>query len=66
MVPHHTVIAPVGEKNIIKLATKKHKDKLLYKRENIKETDIIQDGRAARNRTAHDYNAMANRQRVDG
>ena len=66
MVPHHTVIAPVAEKNVIKVATKKHKDKLLYKRENIKETDIIQGGRAARNRTAHDYNAMANRQRVDG
>jgi hypothetical protein len=66
MVPHHTVIAPVAEKNVIKVATKKHKDKLLYKRENIKETDIIQGGRAARNMTAHDYNAMANRQRVDG
>jgi hypothetical protein len=34
MVPHHTVIAPVAEKNVVKVATKKHKDKLLYKREN--------------------------------
>ena len=48
MVPHHTVIAPVAEKNVIKVATKKHKDKQLYKRENIKETDIIEGGRGAR------------------
>jgi hypothetical protein len=48
MVPHNTVIAPTTEKNVIKVATKKHKDKLLYKRENIKETDIIPGGRSAR------------------
>ena len=48
MVPHNTVIAPVTEKNVIKVATKKHKDKQLYKRENIKETDIIEGGRGAR------------------
>jgi hypothetical protein len=34
------------EKNAIKVATKKHKDKLLYKRENIKETDIYRAGAA--------------------
>ncbi len=33
---------------MIKVATKKHKDKLLYKRENIKETDIIPGARGAR------------------
>ncbi len=48
MVPHNTVIAPVAEKNVIKVATKKHKDKQLYKWENIKETDIIEGGRSAR------------------
>ncbi len=48
MVPHNTVIAPVAEKNVIKEASKKHKDKQLYKRENIKETDIIEGGRSAR------------------
>ena len=35
-------------KNLIKVATKKHKDKQLYKRENIKETDVIEGGRGAR------------------
>ena len=50
MVPHNTVIVPTAqlEKNVIKVATKKHKDKLLYKRENIKETDVIEGGRSAR------------------
>ena len=43
-VPHNTVIAPTIEKNVIMVATKQHKDKQLYKRENIKETDIIQGG----------------------
>jgi hypothetical protein len=68
MVQHNAVIVPTAqlEKNIIKVATKKHKDKLLYKRENIRETDIIRSGRASRNRTAQDYNTMANKQRVDG
>ena len=47
-VPHNTVIAPVTEKNVIKVATKQHKDKQLYKRENIKETDVIEGGRSAR------------------
>ncbi len=48
MVPHNTVIAATTEKNVIKVATKKHKDKQLYKRENIKETDVIEGGRGAR------------------
>jgi hypothetical protein len=33
---------------VIKVATKQHKDKQLYKRENIKETDIIESGRGSR------------------
>jgi hypothetical protein len=50
MVPHNTVIVPTAqlEKNVIKVATKQHKDKQLYKRENIKETDVIEGGRSAR------------------
>ncbi len=48
MVPHNTVITPSTEKNVIKVATKQHKDKQLYKRENIKETDVITGGRSAR------------------
>ena len=49
-VPHNTVIVPTAqlEKNVIKVATKQHKDKQLYKRENIKESDVIEGGRSAR------------------
>ncbi len=47
-VSHNTVIAPVTAKNVIKVATKQHKDKQLYKRENIKETDVIDGGRSVR------------------
>jgi hypothetical protein len=54
-VPHNTVIVPTAqiEKNVIKVATKQHKDTQLYKWENnaiqnIKETDVIQGGRSAR------------------
>ena len=47
-VPHNTVIAPVTVKNVIKVATKQHKDKQLYKRENIKETDVIEGCRSVR------------------
>jgi hypothetical protein len=46
LVPHDTVMST--EKNVIKVATKKHKDKVLLKRENIKETDVIEGGRGAR------------------
>ena len=50
MVPHNTVIVPTAqqEKNVIKVATKQHKDKQLFKRENIKQTDVIEGGRSAR------------------
>ena len=50
MAPHNKVIAPAAqqEKHVIKVATKQHKDKQLYKRENIKETDVIEGGRSAR------------------
>ena len=45
MVPHNTVIAPITEKNVIKVATKKHKDKLYFKREGINEANVIQGKR---------------------
>ena len=45
MVPHNTVIAPKTEKNVIKVATKKHKDKLYFKREGINEANVIQGKR---------------------
>ena len=59
LVPHDTEEATT-EKNVIKVATKQHKDKQLFKRENIKETDIIEGGRSSRStRTQHDYRALA-------
>ncbi len=48
MVPHNTVIAPTIEKNVIKVATKKHKDKLYFKREGINDANVIE---GKRNRT---------------
>ncbi len=45
MVPHNTVIAPNTEKNVIKVATKKHKDKLYSKRKDMKESNTIQGKR---------------------
>jgi hypothetical protein len=47
MVPYNTVIAPITEKNVIKVATKKHKDKdkLYFKREGINEANVIQGKR---------------------
>jgi hypothetical protein len=45
MVPHNTVMAPNTEKNMIKVATKKHKDKLYFKREGIDEANVIQGKR---------------------
>ncbi len=49
-VPHNTVIIPTAqlEKNVIKVATKQHKDKQLYKLENIKATDVIKGGSSSR------------------
>ncbi len=48
MVPHNTVIAPTTEKNVIKVDTKKQKDKLYFKREGIYDTNVIE---GKRNRT---------------
>ena len=45
MVPHNTVISPKAEKNVIKVATKKHKDKLYFKRESINEANKIEGKR---------------------
>ena len=48
MVPHNTVKAAKPEKNVIKVATKKHKDKLYFKREDLNEANVIE---GKRNRT---------------
>jgi hypothetical protein len=45
MVPHNTVITPSTEKNVIKVATKQHKDKLYFKRESIDTSNIIEGKR---------------------
>ncbi len=45
LVLHDTVIS--SENNVIKAATKEHKDKVLLKGENMKETDVIAGGRGA-------------------
>jgi hypothetical protein len=44
MVPHNTVILPTAqlENNVIKVATRKHKDKFYFKREAIDEANVIQ------------------------
>ena len=47
LVPNHTQ-EPTREKNVIKVATKQHKDKLQLKREDIKESNVIESGRSAR------------------
>ena len=47
-VPHNTVIAPITEKNVIKVATKKHKDKQYFKRESIDTSNIIEGKRGTR------------------
>jgi hypothetical protein len=41
MVAHNTAIAPTTEKNVIEVATKKHKDKLHFKREGMEEANVI-------------------------
>ena len=50
MVPHNTVIVPTAqlEKNVIKVATKQHKDKLYFKRESIDTSNIIEGKRGTR------------------
>ncbi len=47
MVPHNTVIVPTAqlEKNVIKVATKKHRDKSYFKGEGINEANVIQGKR---------------------
>ncbi len=50
MVPHNTVIAPKTEKNVIKVTTKKHKDKLYFKREGINEAKLANVIQGKRNR----------------
>jgi hypothetical protein len=47
MAPHNTVIAPITEKNVIKVtvAIKKHRDKLYFKREGINKANVIQGKR---------------------
>jgi hypothetical protein len=45
IVPHNTIIAPKTEKNVIKVDTKKHKDKSYFKREGISEANVVQGKR---------------------
>jgi hypothetical protein len=47
MIPHNTSIAPTTEKNVIKVATKKYKDKLYssFKREGIDDANVIKGKR---------------------
>jgi len=45
MVPHNTIISSKPEKNVIKVATKQHKDTLYFKREDINEANIIEGKR---------------------
>ncbi len=45
MVPHNTPITTTTEKNVIKVATKQHKDKLYFKREDLDTANIIEGKR---------------------
>ena len=45
MVPHNTIVSPNTAKNVIKVGTKQHKDKLYFKREDINEANIIEGKR---------------------
>jgi hypothetical protein len=45
MVPHNTVITANPEKNVLKVATKKHQDKLYFKREDLNEANVIEGKR---------------------
>ncbi len=42
MVLHNTVISSTTEKNVIKVATKKHKDKFYFKQEGIDEANVLE------------------------
>ena len=59
LVPHDTEETTVNLKNVIKVATKQHKDKQQFKRESIDQSNVIEGGRAARNRTPQDYSVLA-------
>ncbi len=58
MVPHNTVILPTAqlEKNVIKVATKQHKDKLYFKRESIDAANMIKGKRRTRNNQFQNVN----------
>ena len=45
MVPHNTPISTSTEKNVIKAATKQHKDKLYFKREDLDTANMIEGKR---------------------
>ena len=64
--PHDSVIQATTEKNVIKVTITKHKDKQLFKRENMMETDMIEGGGEARNTTSQDYKAMVRNLRAQG
>ena len=57
LVPHDTEETTV--KNVIKVATKQHKDKQQFKRESIEQSNVIEGGRSSRNRTPQDYSVLA-------
>ena len=42
MVPHNTAIAPTTEKNVIKVVTKSHEEKLYIKRDSIDTANILE------------------------
>ncbi len=48
MFPHDTVVTTEKNRDVIKVATKQQKDKELFKREKINESDVIEGGRTAR------------------
>jgi hypothetical protein len=47
--PNQAISTPSTEKNVIKVATKQHKDKLYFKRESIDTSNIIEGNRGTRN-----------------
>ncbi len=50
IVPHNTIISPNTEKNVIKVATKKRKDKLYFQREGIDDANVIEGKRGGRSK----------------
>jgi hypothetical protein len=51
MIPHNIVLVPKTEKNVMAIATKKHKDKLYFKREGIDTSNIIEGKKGTRTKT---------------